>query len=746
MNKKTIKDYRTRKKILVTSALPYVNNVPHLGNLIGAVLSADVFARFHRSLGNKTIYICGSDEHGTTTEIKAMEEKLTPKELCDKYYKIHKEIYEWFNISFDIFGRTSHETQTELTQKIFFDLYKNGFIEEDYLEQTYDEKEKKFLADRFVEGTCPYCGYEKARGDQCDSCGRILNPKDLINPVSKLSGTKPVIKKVKHLFINLDKLQPELEKWVSKRSKEGNWSQNAIRITKAWFKEGLNKRCITRDLEWGVKVPLKGWENKVFYVWFDAPIGYISITKQLLGEKYKEWWQKPEEVLLYQFMGKDNIPFHTIIFPASLIGTRKEWTLVYHLSSTEYLQYEGGKFSKSNHTGVFGDDAEKTGIPADVFRYYLLINRPENSDTTFSWDDFAEKLNNELVANLGNLVNRTTTFINKYLGGKITEKPELEKEDEEFWEEIKEKELEVTKLIAETQLKEALKKIMEISKTGNAYFQKNEPWKTIKEKPEKARTTLYLLANLCKDLAIMTEPYMPTTSEKIKRQLNINKKEATWINLGELSLKGKGINKQELLFKKIMPEEIKKLKETFNGSNKKKTNKKEEKEKNKEEKQDPEKIFSKLDLRVARITSVKKHPSADKLYIEEIDVGELGKRQIVSGLVPYYKEEELIGKKIIIIANLKPAKLRGEISQGMLLAAENKEGRVGLILAQESKPGSKIIIKETKQEPEEQLKAEEFFKIKLESKKEGVFLKEKELKTEEGESLKSDKEIYGPIR
>ncbi len=709
-----------------------MNNVPHLGNLIGAVLSADVFARFHRSLGSEVLYICGSDEHGTTTEIKAMEEGLSPQELCDKYYQIHKDIYDWFNISFDIFGRTSDKTQTELTHKIFMDLYNNGFIVEDKLEQTFDEKEQKFLADRFVEGTCPYCGAEGARGDQCDACGRMLNPKELIDPISKLSGTKPVIKKVKHLFLDLEKLQPELERWVDSQSKKGDWSPNAVQITTAWFKEGLSKRCITRDLKWGVKVPLKGWENKVFYVWFDAPIGYISITKQLLGDRYVDWWQKPDEVDLYQFMGKDNIPFHTILFPASLIGTKKPWTMLHHMSSTEYLQYEGGKFSKSKQLGVFGDDAKNTGILADVFRYYLLTNRPENSDTTFSWDDFAEKLNNELVANLGNLINRTMMFINRFADGNIIDNPAFLESDESFWKEVEEKEDQLTTLLSKTKLKEGIKLIMEISKMGNAYFQASEPWKVIKEDKTRAKTSLFVLAHLCKDLAIMLKPYLPTSADSIFKQLNT--KELNWNDLGRFSLSGKKIGTPNHLFEKIDESKIKELKERFSGQRNKQVSTKES----------DEKVFSRFDLRVAKIISVEKHPSADKLFIEKIDVGDLGERQIVSGLVGHYSPDELLGKNIVIVANLKPAKLRGKLSQGMLLASEDENRNVGLVLAPDAVPGTKVLCSNITTNPSKELTIDEFFSIRLESSERGVFLGENELLADK-KSLTIDKDSFGII-
>ena len=337
-----------KKNILITSALPYVNNVPHLGNIIGCVLSADVFARYSRLRGHNALFICGTDEYGTATETKALLEKVTPQEICDKYFKIHKEIYDWFDIDFDYFGRTTTSEQTKIAQDIFLKLHKRGLLSEDILEQPYCEGCKRFLADRFIEGTCPNptCKYEDARGDQCDKCGKLLDAADLIDPKCKICRTKPYIKQTTHIFLNLPEIKEDLNQWVKKSSLEGFWSSNSIQVTNGWIKQGLKKRCITRDLKWGTPVPLPGYEDKVFYVWFDAPIGYISITANYTKD-WEKWWKNPDQVKLYQFMGKDNIPFHTVIFPSTLIGTKEPWSLLHHVSTTEYLNYETGKFSKS---------------------------------------------------------------------------------------------------------------------------------------------------------------------------------------------------------------------------------------------------------------------------------------------------------------------------------------------------------------------------------------------------------------
>ena len=459
------------KKTLITSALPYVNNVPHLGTVV-CILSADVYARYLRLQRHKCVFVCGTDEHGTTAEVKALEEGVTPRKLVDKYFKIHKELYEWLECSFDCFGRTSSKTNEEVTIDIFNKLDKNGFIRQDTIEQVFCNTCKKFLADRYVEGVCPYCGYEHARGDQCENCGKLLDAVELKDPKCKVCGSKPEIRKTRHLFIDLPKIEPELKMWVEKSSED--WSENAKTLTYAWLKEGLKPRCITRDLKWGIKVPKKGFEDKVFYSWFDAPVGYISILKEKFGKEFNSWWHDPDNVELIQFMGKDNILFHTILFPSFLIGTRDNYTLLSRISSNEYLNYENAQFSKSRGTGVFLDDARATGIHPDIWRYYLLVNRPEKTDTEFTWTDFQSKLNNELVANLGNLVNRTISFVNRFYEAQVP-KYKLTKHDEKIMAELREKEQIVARLLDNISLKEALRAIMGISSLGNKYFQEQEP-------------------------------------------------------------------------------------------------------------------------------------------------------------------------------------------------------------------------------------------------------------------------------
>ena len=408
---KEVKVSKEKRNVLITSALPYVNNEPHLGNLIGAVLSADAFARYSRLMGYNTLYICGTDEYGTATETKALVEKKNPKEICDFYNRIHSEVYENFDIDFDYFGRTSTPKHTEIVQDIFTKSYKNGYMLKKDVNQVYCEHCARFLADRFVYGICPKCEFDKASGDQCDSCQSSFEASELKEPRCFVCNNLVVEKESSHLFLDLEKVEPELYSFYEESSSKNHWSSNSVAITSAWFKQGIKPRCITRDLKWGVNVPLEGYEKKCFYVWFDAPIGYISITANYT-DAWKEWWMNPENVELFQFMGKDNVPFHTIFFPASLLSTKEQWTLLNHISTTEYLNYEDKKFSKRNCIGVFGSDVKTVSeIPIDLWRYYLLSIRPENSDSQFKWDEFAAKVNTDLKNNMGNFCNRILKFL-----------------------------------------------------------------------------------------------------------------------------------------------------------------------------------------------------------------------------------------------------------------------------------------------------------------------------------------------
>jgi len=685
------------KRRLITSALPYVNNVPHLGNLI-QVLSADVFARFCRLRAYETLYICGTDEYGTATETKALEEGLTPRQLCDRYHALHTQIYRWFNIAFDKFGRTSTPIHTEVTQDIFKKLDAHGLILEKTLEQLYCPHCERFLADRYVRGTCPHCGYTEARGDQCEACGKLLEPTELKDPRCSTCGETPHLKSTKHLYIDLPKIKDRLEAWIKEASVKGAWANNAVQMTAAWIRDGLKERAITRDLKWGIPVPKAGFEDKVFYVWFDAPIGYISMTGNYADDQgldwrsfVDSWWKNPKEVELFQFIGKDNIPFHTVIFPSSLIGSGDPWTLLHHMSSTEYLNYESGKFSKSKGIGVFGTDVMETGIGADVWRFYIFYNRPEKSDALFTWKDFQEKVNGELIGNLGNLINRTLSFVSRYYDGTVPSGTE----DPLFWETVRRYEGEIAEKLEGAELRDAFHLIFELSSFANKTFQDGEPWKQRKENPVAAESLIYNLCHVVKDLAIMIHPYLPESAGKVAEffGLSIGPQGLSWKDVGKLTPLSR-VHNPQVLFTKLEDDQIATLRDRYSGSQKERSDRQEAEAMAKSETTNKpaekveappaaqptiveipltEKFLNKIDLRVAQIVKIERHPKADKLYIETLEInGE--ERVIVSGLVPYYREDELLGKRIIVAYNLKAAKLRGVESRGMLLAASIKGG------------------------------------------------------------------------
>lgn len=734
------------KKRLITSALPYVNNIPHLGNLT-QVLSADVFARFCRSRGYETLYVCGTDEYGTASETRALKEGVTPRELCNRYHKIHKEIYEWFNISFDYFGRTSTEKQTRIVQHIFNQVNRNGYITEKTTTQLFCPSCNRFLADRFVEGICPHCHSTGARGDQCDSCQTLLDPTELIEPHCSVCGTAPVVKETNHLYLDLPKALPLLKEWMEEASEKGFWAKNALQLTNSWIRDGLKERCITRDLKWGIPVPLKGYEDKVFYVWFDAPIGYISITANLT-DNWEYWWRDPDNTELYQFIGKDNIPFHTVIFPSSLLATGEKWTLLHHMSSTEYLNYEGGKFSKSLGIGVFGNDVQETGIPSDVWRFYMYYNRPEKSDVNFSWQEFSQLVNGELIGNLSNLINRTLTFVSRFYDGKLAD-VEL---DNELVSEILKKEEEITAYLERAEERDALRTIFALSDIGNKAFQAGEPWKMRNENPEKAMSLLKTLSYLIKDLAIVLEPFMPETSQKIFSFLNLEP--LKWDNLGRFSGIEK-ISNVSLLFQKLEDEKIRELKAKHSGTQDDRNN---NIVVNKENKMSEEvKIESVLEqfnrkviLKVAKIVEVDKHPNGDMLYILKLDTKEEEERTIVSSIVPYYKREELLGRNIVLVSNLKPANFRGVKSFGMLLAASDPDApehsTCEVLFADQFEVGT--VLEAEGEEPVEKvstyIKADHFFDIPIYTKDGFVEVEGKKI-CFDGKYLKAEKYINGEV-
>ena len=735
------------KKRLVTSALPYVNNIPHLGNLT-QVLSADVFARFSRSLGIETFYVCGTDEYGTASETRALQEGVSPRELCDHYHKIHEDIYKWFNISFDYFGRTSTPMHTKIVQDIFRLVDANGYIREEEIEQLYCPHCQRFLADRFVLGKCPHCGSEGARGDQCDACQSLLDPTDLIEPKCSVCGTTPVPRKTRHLYIDLPKALPLLKSWMEKASVEGFWAKNAVQVTNSWIRDGLKERCITRDLKWGIPVPRPGFEDKVFYVWFDAPIGYISMTASA-REDWKRWWQDPDNTELFQFIGKDNIPFHTVIFPASLLATGEKWTMLHHMSSTEYLNYEGGKFSKSQGIGVFGNDVQETGIPADVWRFYMFYNRPEKSDVNFSWYEFMEKVNGELIGNLSNLVNRTLTFIARFYDGII---PEGEC-DEGLLGVMREKEERITDLLNHAEERDALRTIFSLCDEGNKAFQDGEPWKTRKEDPAAAARLLRTLCLMIKDVAVMIEPYMPSTAAKIFSFFG--NRTWNWQSLGSFEGLEK-VGSVSLLFSKLEKERIDELKDRYSGSQQEREDKKhmEDKKMEKNTTEVDETIAHQFErrvtLKVARIAQVEKHPNGDLLYILHLDDGSEEGRTIVSSIVPYYKAEELEGRHIVVVANLKPANFRGVKSYGMLLAASDPDAEPHStceVLFADDIPAGTVLKVEGQGEVEKvttYIKPDHFFAMPLYTEN-GKLMVDGQAITADGVAVMARKYLNGPV-
>jgi len=628
-----------------------VNNVPHIGHIVGCHLPADIFARFQRLFGNECIFIGGTDEHGTPSEVQAQKLGITPKELCDKLYQVHKKVYDWFNLSYDNFTRTSKPLHHEITRKFFLKIYENGYVEEREVELPFCPKCERVLPDRYVTGTCPYCGYEGARGDQCEHCTKLLSPNELVDPKCVICSSSPVFKKFKHLFLRLDKLEGKIREWIESQE---HWSLPVKNAALGWLKEGLKPRSITRDLKWGVKVPLKGWEDKVFYVWFDAPIGYITGAKELGKE---DFWKG--EARIYHFIGKDNIPFHTVWWGGMLIANG-EYSLPYQVVGLQYLNYEGRKISKSKKWGVFCEKLPKTDIPPDVWRFYLAHLIPETRDSEWKWEEFKEKVNKELVGNVGNFINRVVSFTHSNFGGRL-EKTELDEGVIERCDELVDR---IREEIEKVHIRKALKLCLEISDLGNKYFQEKKPWET------KDKKVIYTCANIVKKLAICLWPFLPESMEKVANAFGF---ELKWEEV-KRELGGKSIKKLPPLFPQL--KDIERLKEVVTKPT---------------PLEDYFQIsideFRKADLRVGEVLKAEHIPDTRLLKLE-VDLGELGKRQIIAGIGDKYKAEEMIGKKIIVVVNLKPKVIRGFKSEGMLLATEEK---VLLTPEGEVRNGSKVL-------------------------------------------------------
>ena len=562
-------------KVLITSALPYINGVPHLGHMVGCLLPSDIYARYMRMMGNEVLYIAGTDEHGTTSEVGALKEGMGVQEYCDMDHQRHAQTYKDFNLSFDCFGRTSSEQNKEITYHIFEQLDKNGFIEERTIKQVYSVDDAMFLADRYITGTCPHCGYDKARGDQCESCTKVLDPTELINPRSSVSGsTNLEVRETKHLFLNLPKLEAKLGEWI--KTKEPFWPDVAYTIAQKWLKEGLQSRCITRDLKWGFPVNKPGYEDKVFYVWFDAPIGYIGITKQWADEKpternWKDWWINAQNVRHVEFMGKDNVPYHSITFPATLLGTGENWTQVDYLKGMSYLTYEGGKFSKSEKRGVFAEDAVKE-FPADYWRYWLMSNAPEGSDSSFSFDLFSGVVNKDLNGVLGNFVSRVLKMTSSKIGSFVPAGGEDTQVEKDLIATLQTRVNDYLKYMNEMEFRKAMNELRAIWVEGNNYISVTEPWTVIKTDEARAAVILRNCINLIRIFAILSAPVMPSVAASMLERLGLKTEDMPCLQGFDISKEivamkeGTPFEVGEMLFERISPERIEELKQKFGSS------------------------------------------------------------------------------------------------------------------------------------------------------------------------------------
>ncbi len=679
----------SQEKILVTAALPYANGPIHLGHLAGAYLPADIYVRFQRLRGRDIIFVCGSDEHGVPITITADNEKVSPNVIIDRFHTINKESFQKFGMSFDIYSRTSIIEHHKTATAFFLDYYNSGLLVEKKSMQFYDKSRQMFLPDRYVEGTCPKCGNESARSDECENCGALYDPSELVNPVSKITGERPELKETSHWFFPFGKYQERLEKYVSEMDAKYGWKENVLQYCKGWFTAGLQDRAITRDLDWGVKLPIEGVENKVLYVWFEAVLGYISATKELFKQRgeedgWKDYWQNPDTKYV-AFIGKDNIVFHTIIFPAMLMAWNDrhfdKFVLPQNVPANEFLNFEGKKFSKSRKWGIDVIDFLEN-FEADSLRYTLTMNLPEYRDTDFSWKDFQAKHNNELADILGNFVNRTLTFIHKNFEGKVPALYSLDERDDELLNLLEGHPSKIAELMELYRFKDASLEIMNLARAGNKYFNDSEPWKTLKSDRERCSTTLHLCLQTIYTLGVLFMPVIPETSGKILKMLN--KRSSEWMNSGSLSLvEGEELGAPEILFRKIEDATIEEMKQ--------KTAPEQVIEAD-FEKLEPISIdqFFETDLRVAEIVEAERVKKSDKLLRVQVSFGR-ERRQVIAGIGKSYEPEALIGKKVVVVANLKPAKLMGLESQGMILAVETPDGGLNVVEVDSSiKSGTKV--------------------------------------------------------
>ena len=674
-------EMKNPKRYLITSALPYANGPLHLGHIAGAYLPADIYVRYLKLKGNDVAFMCGSDEHGVPITLRARKEGITPQDVVDKYHGMIKSAFEEFGIAFDIYHRTSDPVHHETASDFFKTMHEKGEFIEKAEEQFFDEQEQQFLADRYIAGTCPKCGYEEAYGDQCEKCGTSLSPRELINPKSKLSGNIPVLKTTKHWYLDLEKYQNEwLENWIDSHKKD--WKSNVYGQCKSWLNAGLQPRAVTRDLDWGVPVPVEGADGKVLYVWFDAPIGYISATKAWAKENGKDWkdyWQNDDSRLIH-FIGKDNIVFHCLIFPA-MLKAHGDYILPDNVPANEFLNLEGDKLSTSRNWAVWIHEyLQDFPGKQDVLRYTICANSPEQKDNDFTWKDFQTRNNSELVAIFGNFVNRTLVLTQKYYEGKVPARSELTDFDKETLAEISVIKANLEKSIENFRFREAVKVAMDLARLGNKYLADTEPWKVIKTDEERVKTIMNIAIQITAALSIIMEPFLPFTCEKLRGFLNIEKLDWSLAGDNDLIQAGHTINKASLLFDKIEDEEIEKQIQKLMDS--KKANEAEN------VKVEPAKDnitydeFMKMDIRVGTILEAERVPKTDKLIKLKIDTG-IDQRTVVSGIAVDHKPEDIIGKQVSILVNLEPRKIRGIESQGMILMAEDASGKLNFAVPDE---------------------------------------------------------------
>ncbi|HBY66615.1 MAG: methionine--tRNA ligase [Flavobacteriaceae bacterium] len=688
----------TPKRYTITAALPYTNGPVHIGHLAGVYVPADIYARYQRLQNKDVAFVCGSDEHGVPITIKAKKEGITPQEVVDKYHGIIKKSFEDFGISFDNYSRTSAKIHHNTASAFFKKLYEDGKFIEEVTEQLYDAEANQFLADRFILGTCPKCGFEESYGDQCENCGTSHNATDLINPKSAITGNTPVLKETRHWFLPLDQYEGFLKEWILKDHKK-DWKSNVYGQCKSWIDDGLRARAVTRDLDWGIPVPVEGGEGKVLYVWFDAPIGYISATKEWAEREGKDWepYWKDEDSKLLHFIGKDNIVFHCIIFP-SMLKAEGNFILPDNVPANEFLNLEGNKISTSKNWAVWLHEyLEEFPNQQDVLRYVLTANAPETKDNDFTWSDFQARNNNELVAIFGNFINRVVVLTNKYYDGIVPEASDFSEVDKQTLKELQAYPAVIASSIERYRFREAQQELMNVARLGNKYLADEEPWKTIKTDEARTKTVMYVALQIASALSILSEPFLPFTSEKLRNMLtsaSLSDQQSNetpivvegWNDVTsktELIKPGHQIGKGSLLFSKIEDEQIQKQLDKLEASKKanEAMNKTVEPEKETVQFDD----FTKLDMRVGTIIEAEKMPKTKKLLVLKVDTG-IDVRTIVSGIAESFKAEDVIGKKVTVLVNLAPRKLRGVESQGMILMTETAEGKLSFVNPDTSTP------------------------------------------------------------